>query len=193
MASTEKSATLFASGKRRKTTGDDGDEAERGGGSLVSVIMPCHNAATWLPEALHSVLHQSHRPLELSFWDDSSTDGSGDLVCCDEWLQKFRNADVTVIIGRTPDSDGSAGAPKGAGYAKNMAVQNSRGAYLAFLDSDDIADPHRIEQQLACIGRHPEASRVLVGANFRREPPGATPRYTEQLNALTNEQLMLQR
>ena len=47
---------------------------------LISVLIPCHNAAPWLQAAVDSVRSQTHRDLEILVYDDGSTDGSGDII-----------------------------------------------------------------------------------------------------------------
>jgi len=160
---------------------------------LVSVIVPARNAlrlvpgstsfsfspgggATWLDEALASVLAQTHRPLELSIFDDASDDGTAEAIAA--WAVKLRAAGVGVIAsGRRwesastalgmqveVDADAEAG---GTGAARNAAVAHSSGEYLCFLDVDDVMLPDRVQRQLAAsVGR----PRAIVGGGFVREP-----------------------
>ena len=95
----------------------------------VSVIIPCHNAAPYIGQAVASVLEQTGRPagfeLEIVIADDRSDDGATAAVLAE--LAR-RHAQVRVV--------GNDGA-RGPGPARNCAVRHARGRWLAFLDADD--------------------------------------------------------
>lgn len=103
---------------------------------LVSVIMPVHNAATTLGQAIRSVQAQTHTDWELLAVDDASTDTSWDL------LHAAAADDARILPVRSPD-------PLGAARARNRAIDRARGAWVAFLDSDDMWLPTKLERQLA--------------------------------------------
>lgn len=100
---------------------------------LVSVIVPVHNAALYLRDCLDSILGQTHRDLEILLVDDGSTDGSAEILAG----YAARDARVTVVPG---PAQGSAGA------ARNVGLSLANGAYLSFLDADDIFAPTLIEE-----------------------------------------------
>ena len=146
---------------------------------LVSFIIPFLNSSRTLIAALESVVAQTYAgALEVSAFDDGSTDGSADVVT--EWAAAPRARRVPVIL----SSGAAAGAtgPRGPGWARNRAVAASRGEYLCFLDADDEALPQRVELQLAAARAAPSA---LIGGRFIRDPPDATPRYAQWANAMT--------
>ncbi len=91
---------------------------------LLSIVIPVHDAGKYLKPCLESVLEQSYEPFEVLLIDDASTDGSSEL--CDSYAKK----DDRV---RTFHIDHS-----GPGGARNFGIENIRGKYLAFVDSDDI-------------------------------------------------------
>ena len=93
----------------------------------VSVIIPVYNQAKYLPEAVECVFAQEFRDYELILVDDGSTDGSGEL--CDEFARQ--DARVRVIH----QENG------GAAVARNVGIEAARGAWIAFIDSDDIVGP----------------------------------------------------
>ncbi|GLW45579.1 glycosyl transferase [Streptomyces sp. NBRC 14336] len=103
---------------------------------LVSVVMPVYNSATTLGAAVRSVLTQTHGDLELLITDDQSTDSSMDL------LRELAAHDERVLPQTAPEQGG-------AGKARNLAIQRARGDYVAFLDSDDMWLPEKLEKQLA--------------------------------------------
>lgn len=103
---------------------------------LVTVIMPAHNAAPFIGDAIRSVLAQTHRDFELLIINDASTDGTGEVA--------RTIADPRIRIQHTE-------TPLNAAGARNLALENARGDIIAFLDADDIAEPRRIERQLASL------------------------------------------
>lgn len=103
---------------------------------LVSVVMPVHNSAATLGPSVRSVLAQTHTDLELLITDDASSDDSMDL------LRELARQDERVL----PEAAARQG---GAAQARNLAIERSRGDYVAFLDSDDMWLPTKLEKQLA--------------------------------------------
>lgn len=89
----------------------------------VSVIVPVYNTVRYLDECLRSVCNQSFRDWECLLVDDGSTDGSGSL--CDAWAEK----DTRIRVLHQPN--------KGVSAARNAGLEEARGQYVAFLDSDD--------------------------------------------------------
>ncbi|XP_019615016.1 PREDICTED: UDP-GlcNAc:betaGal beta-1,3-N-acetylglucosaminyltransferase-like protein 1 isoform X1 [Branchiostoma belcheri] len=145
--------------------------------------MPVHNAAAWLQESLQSVLLQTFRGcMEMVVFNDASKDSSLQII--EDWRQKFESAGILMTVGGH-DSD----SPRGVGYAKNQAILQSSGAYLCFLDADDVMHPRRVELQYETAVRHQSA---IVGCRVHREPDGSTDRYTRWINTLTPEQLTTQ-
>jgi len=106
----------------------------------VSVVIPTFNRAKFLGHAMRSVLDQSHRVLELIVVDDGSTDDTGDVVAA--------FADPRVRFVRIPRS----GSPA---RARNVGIGHARGRFLAFLDSDDVWKPSKIERQLRALRESP--------------------------------------
>jgi glycosyltransferase involved in cell wall biosynthesis len=91
---------------------------------VVSVVMPCHNAARYVEEAVGSALGQTHRALELVVVDDGSTDGSGALL---DRLAAAEPGRMRVLHT----------ACRGAYPARNAGLHEARGEFVAFLDADD--------------------------------------------------------
>lgn len=99
----------------------------------VSVIMNCLNSAADLREALDSLMAQTFTDFEVIFWDNGSTDESPEIAqSYGEKVRYFRGA-ITVPLGA----------------ARNLALREARGQYLAFLDCDDLWRPTKLEAQVA--------------------------------------------
>ncbi|MFE7412886.1 glycosyltransferase family 2 protein [Streptomyces laurentii] len=103
---------------------------------LVSVVMPVHNSAATLGASVRSVLAQTHTDVELLITDDASSDDSMDL------LKEFAWQDGRVLPEAAPRQGGAA-------RARNLAIERAKGDYVAFLDSDDLWLPTKLEKQLA--------------------------------------------
>lgn len=103
---------------------------------LVSVVMPVHNAAATLGPAVRSVLAQTHADVELLITDDASSDDSMEM------LRELARQDERVLPEAAPQQGGAA-------RARNLAIARARGDYVAFLDSDDMWLPAKLEKQLA--------------------------------------------
>jgi teichuronic acid biosynthesis glycosyltransferase TuaG len=109
---------------------------------LVSVVVPCFNAAAFLPRTLSSVLAQSHKALELIVVDDASTDNSADVV------RAYAQRDDRVVLVQRTKNAGTPGAPRNDGVAR------ARGEWIAFLDADDLWHPLKLELQLRALREH---------------------------------------
>ena len=97
----------------------------------VSVITPVYNAARWLPETLESVRVQTMLSWEHILVDDGSTDESVSII------QHAGTADPRIRLLRTRGKMGPAAA-------RNLALANAQGRYLAFLDADDLWLPEKL-------------------------------------------------
>lgn len=111
--------------------------------SLVSTIIPVHNRADMLREAVQSVLDQTYRPIEIIIVDDGSSDDTS-LVA--DNLVQHHSVEVYVLH----ISNG------GAGIAREAGRQIARGDYIQYLDSDDLLLPDKFAVQVAALREHPE-------------------------------------
>jgi glycosyltransferase involved in cell wall biosynthesis len=110
----------------------------------VSVIIPAYNRAEMLAEAIESVLRQTAAPHEIVVVDDGSIDVTPDVLnAFGNSISNFKaiRIDHTPLVGRV----------------RNAGVANSTGSILAFLDSDDLWMPNRIERQLLAWTQMPGA------------------------------------
>ncbi len=107
---------------------------------VVSVLMTAYNTQRYLRAALDSVLNQTMRDFELVVVDDGSTDRTPEI------LDQYAAADRRVRVVHRENGGISAAA--------NTGLEACRGAYVARLDSDDIAKPDRLKAQLAYLTEH---------------------------------------
>ncbi|WP_273161340.1 glycosyltransferase family 2 protein [Bacteroides fluxus] len=103
---------------------------------LVSIIMPSYNASQFVTESINSVLLQTYLNWELLVVDDCSKDDSVRIV------QKFVDIDQRVRLFPLEKNVGAAAA-------RNVAIGQAKGQYIAFLDSDDVWNEDKLEKQLA--------------------------------------------
>lgn len=102
---------------------------------LVSVIMPAWNCERYIGSAIQSVVKQTRGDWELVVVDDASTDATLRIV------SEFTSADKRIKVTALKE-------PVGPARARNLAIQQSAGRYIAFLDSDDLWLPMKLEIQI---------------------------------------------
>jgi len=101
--------------------------------ALISVVMPCYNAASYVEDAIESVLQQTYQQIELIIVDDGSTDGS--------------NAIVERLAGGNPDRITVLHQSNSGPYAaRNHGLAHAHGNFVAFLDADDYWHPTALSQ-----------------------------------------------
>lgn len=107
---------------------------------LVSVIMPSWNTGKYIAESIQSVFAQTYDRWELLIVDDHSTDNTDDIVR--PFLEDSRV--------RYLKNDRNCGAA----LTRNRAIREVRGEWIAFLDSDDLWMPEKLEKQVAFMNEH---------------------------------------
>ena len=100
---------------------------------LVSVIMPSWNTAKFIGESIQSVINQTYQHWELIIVDDCSTDNTDEIVASfgDSRIRYLKNDENC-----------------GAALTRNRALREAKGEWIAFLDSDDLWNPEKLEKQL---------------------------------------------
>lgn len=101
---------------------------------LVSIVMPCFNSGDTILESINSVISQTYSNWELLIVDDCSNDRTL------EYIQSITDIRVKYFVLET--NSGSPAKPR------NIALNMSNGAYIAFLDSDDVWYPTKLEKQI---------------------------------------------
>jgi len=103
--------------------------------NLVSIITPSYNSIKFIEETISSVLAQTYQNWEMLIVDDVSSDGS------DKIIESYVKRDSRIKLIRLNENSGPA-------VARNRAIQEATGRYIAFLDSDDSWLPQKLEKQL---------------------------------------------
>ena len=103
---------------------------------LVSVITPAHNCAKYIGKTIESVQAQSYTDWEMVIVDDRSTDNTREVV------ETYAAKDSRVRYMCLDENSGAA-------VARTEAMKAAQGEYMAFLDSDDMWKPEKLEKQLA--------------------------------------------
>ena len=105
--------------------------------ALTSVVVPAYNAESTIGATLESIGRQTHRSMEVIVVDDGSTDDTARIV------ERFAARDGRVRLVR----QGNGGVAR----ARNAGFAESRGAYIAPIDADDLWHPRKLEMQLAAL------------------------------------------
>lgn len=103
-------------------------------GELVSIIMPSYNTGKYIAETIQSVFNQTYIDWELIIVDDCSTDNTDDVInpyLSDSRIKYFKNK-----------------TNSGAAVSRNKALKEAKGRWIAFLDSDDLWEPQKLENQI---------------------------------------------
>ncbi|MFC1452059.1 glycosyltransferase family 2 protein [Verrucomicrobiota bacterium] len=106
---------------------------------LVSCIVPAFNAERFLGEAVDSILGQTYRPIEVIVVDDGSTDRTADVAS--------GYGDQIVYVRQLN---------AGPAAARNEGLTRAKGAYVAFLDADDLWHPEKLSRQMAAFNACPD-------------------------------------
>jgi glycosyltransferase involved in cell wall biosynthesis len=123
---------------------------------LVSVIMIFLNAGDFIQEAIDSVRAQTYTHWELVLVNDGSSDDST-AVAWEAARQEPRRVRYMQHRGRQN---------QGMSASRNVGIQRSQGAYLAFLDADDVYCPEKLERQVASLTAHPNAGMAYGDTEY---------------------------
>lgn len=115
---------------------------------MISVVIPVYKVEAFIADAVSSALNQTERNIEIIIVDDCSPDKS--IEICEQF------DDDRIRIVRHRENRGLAGA-------RNTGIRASRGKYIAFLDSDDMWEPTKLERHKAHLEGDP-----LLGISFSR-------------------------
>ena len=117
----------------------------------VSIIVPAYNTEKYINKCLTSLINQTYKNIEIIVVNDGSTDNTKEIV------ENFAYSDDRIKLFNIENS--------GVSNARNFAIKNSTGNYIAFVDSDDYISSNYIEIMLSCAL---EINLDLVCCNFQK-------------------------
>lgn len=120
--------------------------------STVSVVIPSYNRASYLPQAVGSVLDQTRLPEEILVVDDGSTDNTAEVVSALRGPVRYLHQ-----------------SNRGAGAARNYGIREAKGDYVALLDTDDLWFPEKLARQVAILDQRPEVGLVHSASELMDE------------------------
>ncbi len=118
----------------------------------VSVIMPAYNCERYVSDAISSVIRQTYHTWELIIVDDCSNDGTYEIC------KSISEKDARIRLIRNNEN-------KGVSFSRNRGISESKGNWIAFLDSDDLWDDRKLEKQIGLIEKE-ECSFAFTGSRF---------------------------
>ena len=123
---------------------------------LVSILIPAYNAERWIADTIKSALAQTWERIEVIVVDDGSTDRTYEIA------SQFESQTVRVVRQKN----------QGASAARNQAFSLSHGAYIQWLDADDLLAPDKIALQMAARDENTSKRTVFSGSwgNFMYRP-----------------------
>lgn len=143
---------------------------------LISVVIPCFNSATYLPEAIESVLSQSYRNFEIIVVNDGSTDNT------DEVIQQH----LDRIIFIQQDNAGPAAA-------RNRGIREALGKYVAFLDADDTWLPDKLQNQITILESDADCALVYTRfANYEESSGKSLPTLSDTPSGMIFDKLLVE-
>ena len=102
---------------------------------LVSIVTPVYNSEKFISETIDSIQNQTYKRWELILVDDCSSDNSYDII------SKYIKYDKRIRYIKLEKNSGAA-------VSRNTGIKNAKGRFIAFLDSDDIWLPEKLEKQV---------------------------------------------
>ena len=136
--------------------------------------MPAYNAEKYLAESILSVLHQTYTNWELIITDDGSTDKTSSIA------KKFQEQDNRIVY--------SYQTNKRLGAARNAGLRLAKGKYIAFLDSDDLWMPEKLQLQVNII-EEKQVDLVFTGGYVLQEETNQLLPYNSTSGMYTGEQM----
>jgi len=125
---------------------------------LVSILIPCHNASSWIAQTLDSALAQTWPHIEIIVVDDGSRDDSAAIV------EHYAPRGIRLVTQSN----------RGASAARNRALSLSSGDFIQFLDADDLISPQKIGRQLAMLATRPTGALATCRwGRFETSPDSA--------------------
>jgi glycosyltransferase involved in cell wall biosynthesis len=109
--------------------------------NLVSIITPSYSSKRFIKETIGSVLSQTYKNWEMIIVDDLSPDNSNEII------EEFIKKDSRIKLIKLEKNSGPA-------VARNRAIKEAKGRYIAFLDADDLWIPEKLEKQISFMSEY---------------------------------------
>ncbi|MGH0430439.1 glycosyltransferase family 2 protein [Bacillus hominis] len=123
---------------------------------IVSVVIPLYNAEKYIEETMESILNQTYKHIEIVIVDDGSKDQSSSIV---KNLEQKYPGQIKYVSQEN----------QGVSVARNTGIENASGEYVAFLDSDDLWHPTKIEKQVESMHKNNMNACYCGYMNFYEE------------------------
>lgn len=121
---------------------------------VVSIITPAYNAAAYIAETIESVFNQTYINWEMLIVNDCSKDNTSEIV------QSYAAKDKRIKLINLKQNSGAA-------VARNTAIQNAKGRYIAFLDSDDLWKKEKLQKQISFMQQNGYAFTYTSYGHFK--------------------------
>ena len=144
---------------------------------MVSIVMPAYNAAKTIRNSIESIQVQTFKEWELIVIDDGSKDSTPEI------LREMAAADDRIRFLQNEKNSG-------ASYTRNRAVELATGEWIAFLDSDDLWQPEKLEKQLALARSHPDMMICYTASSFINDDGRAFGYVMPAIERMTYKQLL---
>jgi glycosyltransferase involved in cell wall biosynthesis len=105
--------------------------------NLVSIIIPCYNASSYIKETIGCVLFQTHQNFEILLINDGSTDESSEVI------KTIKDDRIHLVEQEN----------QGVSFSRNKGIAMSKGEFIVFLDSDDILHPNFLERRISTLSK----------------------------------------
>jgi len=121
---------------------------------LVSIIMNCHNGGKFLEQSVNSIISQTYKNWELIFWDNDSKDDSKKIITkfLDKRIKYFKSKKFNRLY-----------------KSRNLAIQNAKGDFISFLDTDDLWQKDKLEKQINFFSKNKDYEIVYSNYNIYDE------------------------
>lgn len=122
---------------------------------LISIVMPAYNCEKYVAEAISSVRAQSYTKWELLVIDDGSVDRTRRIIA------EYAHDDARITLLCNEEN-------RGVSATRNRGIESAKGEWIAFLDSDDMWDPAKLEKQIR-VARRNKAEFIFTGSAYINE------------------------